>query len=106
MELNDWKYYYGFYQMFIQNLEYEDDSSRVRLSRPKELDWTTPDVGSLFIKNLANINIKCGKEWITKLNQLFTLPKQNFSLPHIAFIYATNDFQTYPITSGANNLLW
>ena len=104
LELNEWKSYYGFYQLFILNLEYyEDDSYLVRLSKHKELDWTTPAVGSFFIKNMDNIKNKCGKEWIPKINKLFTLPQQNLSLPHIAFMHAANDFQTYPITSGAQS---
>ena len=73
LDLNEWKSYYGFYRLFILNLEYyDDDSDLVRLSKPKELDWTTKAVGSFFIKNLNNIKNKCGKEWITKINQLFT----------------------------------
>ena len=73
LDLNEWKSYYGFYRLFILNLEYYDDySDLVRLSKPKELDWTTKAVGSVFIKNLNNIKNKCGKEWITKINQLFT----------------------------------
>ena len=106
--MKEWRSFYGFYQFFFQNLEYEDDSdidflNFIRLRKSKELDWTTKAVGSLFIKNLNNIKNKCGKEWISKLNQLFTLPNQNLSLPHIALMHAANDFQTYPITSGAQS---
>ena len=105
MDLNEWKSFYGFYQLFMLNLEFGDDSYLVRITKLREWDWTTKSIGSFFIQNLNNIKIKCGKEWVTKINQLFTLPKENLSLPHIGFLHAANDFQTYPITSGPNPLL-
>ena len=37
------------------------------------------------------------------MNNLFTVPKQNVSLPHIAFMYTANNFQTYSINASNND---
>ena len=59
-------------------------------------DWSTEAVGSFFIKNLDNFRRKCrSSEGLEQLHQSFSVPKQNLSLPLIAFLYSTKDFKTY-----------
>ena len=65
---------------------------------PEVWNWSTEAVGSFFIKNLKRFFKKC-KDTIEPnkvmelVNDVFTLPEQNLSLPDIALIYTANDFR-------------
>ena len=65
----------------------------------KNMDWSTRAVGNFFIKNLINFKDGCeaGKDFNSKLHQLFTLPKQHLSLPYIASLYSVNDYRALAI---------
>ena len=59
----------------------------------KDLDFSTEAVGSLFIKLLKNIDTNCRDRLIPMVNDLFTLPKQDITLPDIALTYTSMDFK-------------
>ena len=93
-EVDDWKFVV-FIKIFDKYMDTSDNFTPAEVNS-EFLDWTTKGVGSFFIKNLKNFK-KCKSitESITNLHQLFTLPNQNLSLPHIANIYAANHFKAY-----------
>ena len=68
------------------------------LRKLKSFNWSTEAVWSLFIKNLKYFWENCedtiAPNAATKLmNDLFTLPKQNLSLPNIALIYTASNYK-------------
>lgn len=91
-EIDDWKN--------IAAFEGLSQLKMLSVSQTKNWDWSTEAVGSLFIKNLKyflaqNLEQNCeDSNTLMKLvNDLFTLPKYNLSLPNIALIYTTNNFR-------------
>ena len=66
------------------------------LRKFKGFDWATEAIGSFFIKNLKYYWTYCqltitSNNVMKLVNDLFTLPKQNLSLPNIALIYTLNN---------------
>ena len=59
----------------------------------KNADWSTEAVGSFFIKPLKNIAPDCRSIMMSLLNDLFTIPNHNISLPDIAMVYTAKDFR-------------
>ena len=59
----------------------------------KDMDLSTEALGSLFIKLLKNIGTNCRDRLIPIVNDLFTLPKQDITLPDIALAYTAMDFR-------------
>ena len=95
-ETGDWKFIFNLFQLFRKSMN--GDIFRFEFTQVfKEGDWTTKSVGNFFIKNLEIFKTRCDfdSELMSKLDQMFILPKQNISLPHIAFMYAANNFRTY-----------
>ena len=102
---NDWKFIYIFYQLVHDRQRYLMDDHISNIDELKEYnDWSTNRVGSFFVKNIKNFKLRCNEadSSLKEFDHLFTLPKQNISLPHIALIYAANDFQTYSMEAYEN----
>ena len=97
----EWKYIHVFLHIF-----YKFQSISGWLELPKELDWSTKSVGSFFMKNLRNFKKMCdgyrNKNQLKALHQLFSLPQQNLSLPHMASLYTANDFRVFSKHHSAN----
>ena len=92
IEKNDeWKILYILHKLFNKQLI----GDVLGPSTFTETDWTTKAIGSFFIKNLKDVRAACSLEGIKQIRQLFTLPKQNLSLPLITFLYSVKDFKAH-----------
>ena len=85
----------------ISSSEFKNIAYFEELLSLKNLDWSTEAMGSLIIKNLKNMRIKCydyvnlyKKEIMMPIiNDIFTIPKQNITLSDIALVYTAMDFR-------------
>ena len=87
----DWKYIYIFLHIFRK---YQAFSGWLKTH--KKFDLSTKSVGSFLIQNIGKYVKYCEGnkiDQLKKLHNLFTLPDQSLSLPHLTFMYSSNDFR-------------